>query len=247
MESWRKVWRDGVEPLLSLGSLEALRNGLANDDPRLLQGATTTPPPLQCVQEWPVEAACVLGYWRLGGRRPGDGGGGRGILRPGCSFEVDQRLGEPAGCRWFLNWYDETPRDEMRQLLLAESRPRFRSQTPGRGRRRRGGRERRERRGLIPKTRTHSPEERTMMCRHCQRVRSNRPRGLCWSCYYTPGVREKYPSTSKYARRGVSDLNGPACGGGPADRRRAGDAREGGRVGGARPAGAVAAGIRLMR
>ena len=47
-----------------------------------------------------------------------------------------------------------------------------------------------------------------MMCRHCQRVRSNRPRGLCWSCYYTPGVREKYPSTSKFARRGVGDFNG---------------------------------------
>ena len=29
-----------------------------------------------------------------------------------------------------------------------------------------------------------------MICRHCQKVRSNRPRGLCWSCYYSPGVRE---------------------------------------------------------
>jgi hypothetical protein len=47
------------------------------------------------------------------------------------------------------------------------------------------------------------------LCRHCQRVRSNRPRGLCWSCYYTPGVRDLYPSTSKFARRGVSDFNGP--------------------------------------
>jgi hypothetical protein len=35
-------------------------------------------------------------------------------------FEIDQRLGEPAGCRWFLNWFDETPREEMRQQLLAE-------------------------------------------------------------------------------------------------------------------------------
>jgi hypothetical protein len=52
------------------------------------------------------------------------------------------------------------------------------------------------------------PEERAMMCRHCEQVRSNRPRGLCWSCYYTPGVRELYPSTSKYARRGVKDFNG---------------------------------------
>lgn len=47
-----------------------------------------------------------------------------------------------------------------------------------------------------------------MMCRHCNRVPSNRPRGLCWSCYYTPGVRDLYPSTSKFARRGVCDFNG---------------------------------------
>ncbi len=46
------------------------------------------------------------------------------------------------------------------------------------------------------------------LCRHCQKTRSNRPRGLCWSCYYTPGVREEYPSTSIFARRGVSDRNG---------------------------------------
>jgi len=47
-----------------------------------------------------------------------------------------------------------------------------------------------------------------MLCRHCQKTRSIRPRGLCWVCYYTPGVREKYPSTSKFARRGVLDCNG---------------------------------------
>ncbi len=49
-----------------------------------------------------------------------------------------------------------------------------------------------------------------MLCRHCQKVKSNRPRGLCWSCYYTPGVREQYPSTSKFAQRGVDDFNGRA-------------------------------------
>src|SRR6516164_2802827 len=48
------------------------------------------------------------------------------------------------------------------------------------------------------------------LCRHCQKVKSNRPRGLCWSCYYTPGVRELFPSTSKFARRGVVDFNGRA-------------------------------------
>ena len=46
-----------------------------------------------------------------------------------------------------------------------------------------------------------------MKCRNCQRVESNRPRGLCWSCYYKPGVRELYPSTSKFARRGLGNGN----------------------------------------
>jgi hypothetical protein len=47
-----------------------------------------------------------------------------------------------------------------------------------------------------------------MLCRHCNAHRANRPRGLCWSCYYTPGVRDQYPSTSKFARRGIHDFNG---------------------------------------
>jgi hypothetical protein len=49
-----------------------------------------------------------------------------------------------------------------------------------------------------------------MLCRHCNRVRANRPRGLCWSCYYKPGVRDLFPSTSKYARRGIDDFTGRA-------------------------------------
>jgi hypothetical protein len=48
------------------------------------------------------------------------------------------------------------------------------------------------------------------VCRHCSKCKVNRPRGLCWSCYYTPGVKELYPSTSKYARRGVGNFTGNA-------------------------------------
>src|SRR6187397_2364540 len=57
MESWRLVWRDGFVPVISTSGLEALREALKSDDPRLTQGSTTTPPPLMCVQDWPVEAA----------------------------------------------------------------------------------------------------------------------------------------------------------------------------------------------
>ncbi|HYH68671.1 MAG TPA: hypothetical protein VD866_28520 [Urbifossiella sp.] len=50
----------------------------------------------------------------------------------------------------------------------------------------------------------------TAVCRNCSKSKVNRPRGLCWSCYYTPGVKEQFPSTSKYARRGVGNFNGLA-------------------------------------
>lgn len=48
------------------------------------------------------------------------------------------------------------------------------------------------------------------VCKHCQKSKVNRPRGLCWTCYYTDGVKDQYPSTSKYARRGVGNFTGNA-------------------------------------
>ena len=119
MESWRKVWREGLAPLLSTPGLEALQRALATDDGRLLQGATTTPPPLQCVQDWPVEAACGVGYCGWQGDHLETVAEVEEFFARVC-FEVDQALGEPAACRWFLNWFDETPREEMRRELLAE-------------------------------------------------------------------------------------------------------------------------------
>ncbi len=119
MESWRKVWRDGFAPQISTEALEALRDALANDDARLLQGATTTPPPLRCARDWPVEAACALGYCGWQGEGLESVAEVEEYFARLC-FEVDRRLGEPAACRFFLNWHDDTPRDEMRQALLAE-------------------------------------------------------------------------------------------------------------------------------
>lgn len=119
MESWRLVWRDGFVQGLSTAGLAALKSALERDDPRLIQGATTTPPPLWFVQGWPIEAACALGFcgWQ------GDGLGTVGEVEEHFAkvcFEADTRLGEPAACRWFLNWFDDTPRHEMRRELLAE-------------------------------------------------------------------------------------------------------------------------------
>ena len=119
IESWRMVWRDGFAPVLSTTGLLALRDALQTDDPRLSQGSTTTPPPLMCVQDWPVEAACALGFCGWQGESLETVGEVEEFFARSC-FEADQRLGEPAACRWFLNWFDDTPRDQMRVELLAE-------------------------------------------------------------------------------------------------------------------------------
>jgi hypothetical protein len=121
VESWKHAFRVGVAPQLTTAGLEALARALAQDDSRLLQGNTTEPPPMQCVQDWPVEKACAIGYcgWQ------GDGLETvvevQDFFAQAC-YRADLALGEPAGCRWFLNWFDETPREVMRRLLLAEVR-----------------------------------------------------------------------------------------------------------------------------
>src|SRR3954465_1811983 len=119
MESWRLVWRGGVVPGLSPAGGGALRGALGGDAPRLTQGSTTTPPTLMCVQDWPVEAACALGFCGWQGEGLDAVGEGEEFFARAC-FEADQRLGEPAACRWFLNWFDDTPRDQMRRELLEE-------------------------------------------------------------------------------------------------------------------------------
>lgn len=136
LESWQRVWRDGFVPHLSKKQLEFLADGLRRDDRRLLQGGTTQPPPLMCVADWPCEAGCLLVYTgieELGGfsktpdtlpRREEKSsaatvGAAEKWFAELC-WKADQTLGEPAACRWLLNWYDDTPREEMRRDLLAE-------------------------------------------------------------------------------------------------------------------------------
>jgi hypothetical protein len=119
IESWRMVWREGFAPVLSTAGLVALQQALRSDDHRLTQGSTTTPPPLMCVQDWPVEAACALGFCGWQGEDLETVGEVEEFFARAC-FEADERLGEPAACRWFLNWFDDTPRDQMRKLLLEE-------------------------------------------------------------------------------------------------------------------------------
>lgn len=121
LQSWQKVWRDGFAPQLSDAALAALAAGLERDDVRILQGATCSPPPLDCVRDWPVEAADAIGFacWQ------GDGlatvGEVEEAFARACHL-ADELLNEPGACRYYLNWHDETPRNIMLPALLAEVR-----------------------------------------------------------------------------------------------------------------------------
>jgi hypothetical protein len=68
-----------------------------------------------------VEACCPLCYALLDGKQPYAVSVGPMEERfAQACWEADQLLGEPAAVRYFLNWVDETPRQQMRQELLAE-------------------------------------------------------------------------------------------------------------------------------
>jgi hypothetical protein len=119
MPAWKKCWRDGIAPQLDQDALKALRRALLNDDRRLIQGATTSPPPLHCVSDWQVEAADAISFalWQ------GNGYATVGQLEEQFALvcmKASEALGDPTGCRWFLNWWDETDRKTARQALLVE-------------------------------------------------------------------------------------------------------------------------------
>lgn len=119
-EQWQDVWRDGFARVLPVAGLVALRDAILRDSPQLIQGSTSVPPPLAAVQDWACEGACAVSFC---GWKGDDGietvGEVEEFFSRAC-FEADQLLGEPAACRWFLNFFDDTPRAEMLPKLLAE-------------------------------------------------------------------------------------------------------------------------------
>ena len=119
MESWRKVFREGFAPQLSTRALTALRNGLAENDSSIIQGLTTKPPPTLHMSDWPVECACPIGYCGWAGEGLNTIGEVEEFFCKMC-YEADQRLGEPAGCRYLLNWIDDTHRHIVFTQLLEE-------------------------------------------------------------------------------------------------------------------------------
>jgi hypothetical protein len=117
---WRTVWRQGFCPSIPTPTLEILAAALERDDPRLLQGSTTTPPPLMAVQDWPCEAGCLVAYVGWQGEELTTVGEVEEAFAKLC-YDADNRLGA-AACREVMNFWDDTPRDQARAEFLAECR-----------------------------------------------------------------------------------------------------------------------------
>jgi len=116
---WKHAFTVGIAPQLTVAGLTALRMALAKNDQRLLQGATTCPPPLQCVQDWPCEGGCPISFAGWEGNQLETVAQVEEFFARTCA-QADELLGEVAGSRYFLNFWDTTPRAEARTLLLAE-------------------------------------------------------------------------------------------------------------------------------
>lgn len=113
IEAARRVFREGFAPLLSTADLIALRDAASGDDPRLIQGVTAKP----MLGLAPCSGACAIGFVGLT----------HGIteVEDVCDFfaqmcyAIDDRVGEPAGCRYFIGWYDSASRHDALASLAA--------------------------------------------------------------------------------------------------------------------------------
>jgi len=117
----KKVWIEGFQPQFSTSALESLAQALETDDPRLTQGSTTVPPPLLVVADWECEACCPVG-WLGVCENGGFGAATVGQVEESFArlcYQADDRMGEPAAVKYFLNAWDDTEHTQARTALLA--------------------------------------------------------------------------------------------------------------------------------
>lgn len=114
-----KIFREGLAPILSLEGLLALERAMETDDPRLLQGGTTEPPPFSFCADWKPARACLIAlpYWL------GDGLETLGEIEEAFArtcHEIHLRTGIINAAGELLTPYDTMPREEMIATFLPE-------------------------------------------------------------------------------------------------------------------------------
>ncbi len=118
------AWLQSFEAFASqwqTGTLRKLLKALDHDDPAIIQGATTDPAPRVACEEWPIDGACAVAFAVRYEYELDTVGAVEDAFARACQ-EADARLGIEAGCRYFLNWFDDTPRGTAFRELGAELR-----------------------------------------------------------------------------------------------------------------------------
>lgn len=118
-ESALTVWRQGFAQVLPVEALQALAVGLRANDPRITQGQTTVPPPLLSLADCQCAGGDAIGFALWQGLDLQTVGEVEQAFARLC-YECDQRVGEPASVRWFLNWWDDASRVDAFAVLLSE-------------------------------------------------------------------------------------------------------------------------------
>lgn len=107
MEFWRRAWRDGIAPQLSLTGLVALRDAIVRDDQKLVQGTVVKGG--RCGGG--ITNACAIGICALAD----------GAKTTEEVHEYFDQVTEQGACADpFIEWFDYTQREIMRRELLPE-------------------------------------------------------------------------------------------------------------------------------
>jgi hypothetical protein len=94
---WQRSFREGILPQVTRKGLEGLYAALLLDNPRVITGATMSPPPLACCEGEAVEKCCPLCFLLLEGRKPYEVSVGplEERFAQAC-LKADELMGEPA-------------------------------------------------------------------------------------------------------------------------------------------------------
>ena len=120
---WQTVWRKGIAPQLDRHGIEELRIALIIDDSRLIQGTTTCPNIMDHNPGRACEAGCGIAFpiWQADTEQDiHDISEKFSLVCDKCDADLLNATGDEVACRFFINWFDDTPRQIMRKLLLDE-------------------------------------------------------------------------------------------------------------------------------
>lgn len=119
MEAWRKAWREGVAPQLTIDELRFLHHGICSKDRRLINGVTAIYDTDYRRRDAPCGGACLLGYVEF--HRNADA-----TADDVCETFNDvvatanERLGDGDNIQYLIDFWDDDDNAERQKLMAHE-------------------------------------------------------------------------------------------------------------------------------